>query len=80
VHATLLTFLDLMVEMLGGGWKFPHRQHLLMDECVVKINNHILSLIFIIPAENLFDGKRLPGLGFHESTEKLSKYFFNGWG
>jgi hypothetical protein len=80
VHAIFLTFRDLMIEMLGGGCEFPHRQHLLVDECIVKKNNHIFLSILIIPTENLFDGTGLLGLGFYESTEKLSEYFFQRLG
>jgi hypothetical protein len=57
VHATFLIFHDLMIETLGGGWKSPLRQHLLVDEYMVKKNNHILLPILITPAETLFDGK-----------------------
>ena len=75
VRAALLTFRDLMVERVGGEWKFLHRQTLLTDEYMVKESDPVLSSVPTIPAEDLFEDKEMPGLGCYEPTEKLFEHF-----
>ncbi|HJK79078.1 MAG TPA: hypothetical protein O0Y06_02475 [Methanocorpusculum sp.] len=75
VRAALLTFRDLMIEKVGGEWKFLHRQSLLTDEYMVKESDPVLSSVPTIPAEDLFEDKEMPGLGCYEPTEKLFEHF-----
>lgn len=75
MRAALLTLRDLMVEKVGGEWKFLHKQSLLTDEYMVKESDPVLSSVPTIPAEDLFEDKEMPGIGCYEPTEKLFEHF-----
>jgi hypothetical protein len=74
VRTALLTLRELMVEKLGGEWKYLHRQNL-TDEYMVKNGEPIQSSIPTTPTEDLFEDKEISGLGCCNSTKKQSKHF-----
>ncbi|MDR3102075.1 MAG: hypothetical protein LBU24_02405 [Methanocalculaceae archaeon] len=75
MRAALLTLRDLLIEKIGGEWKFLHRQSLLTDEYLLRESDAVLSSIPIILAEDLFEDKEMPGLGCYEPTERLFAHF-----
>ncbi|MDV0443318.1 hypothetical protein [Methanorbis rubei] len=71
----LLTLREVMLEKVGGEWKFLHRQNILFDEYMLRENDTVLSSVPTIPSEDLFEDKEMPGIGCYESTEKLFDHF-----
>lgn len=75
VRAALLTLKDVMMEKIGGEWKFLHRQNLLIDEYMVKESDDVLQSVPKLSGEELFEDKMMPGIGCYEPTEKLFDHF-----
>jgi hypothetical protein len=75
VRMALLTLRELMIEKLGGEWKYLHQQNLLTDEYMVKNGESIQSSIPTTSAEYQFENTEISGLGCYDSTKKQSKHF-----
>ncbi len=75
MRRALLTLREVMLDKVGGEWKFLHRQNILFDEYLLRENDPVLSSVPTIPTEDLFEDKDMPGIGCYEPTEKLFEHF-----